>query len=184
MIITISGPHGTGKSTYAVKLAKTLGLRHVSAGLLFRRLAKQRELSLEEFGILAAKDPTIDRIVDDETLREAQEGNLVIDGQLVGWVLKEVADLRVFLTAPEDVRLRRIAQRDRMGFEEARKQTLQREMIQNERYKTHYGLKVQDRSIYHVVLDTSFLSLEETEKVLLTIARAVVNKVQPKATKA
>ncbi len=176
MIITVSGPHGTGKSTYAAHLAKALGYRHVSAGLLFRRLAKEKGLSLEEFGELALKDPAIDRIVDEETMREAEKGNVVVDGQLAGWVLKEVADLRIYLTAPDIVRVERIAKRDHVGLEEARKQTRVREGVQSERYRNHYGLRVEDRSIYQLVIDTSLLTMEETAKILLTAARAVKAK--------
>ena len=47
LIITMSGPHGTGKSTYAKALAKALNLRYVSAGELFRNLAQQHKMSLE-----------------------------------------------------------------------------------------------------------------------------------------
>ncbi len=184
MIITVSGPHGTGKSTYAAKLADSLGLRHVSAGQLFRKLAKEKGFSLEQFGQLAAKDPATDRIVDEETMREAEKGDLVVDGQLSGWVLREVADLRVYLTAPENIRLKRIAERDRMGIEEARKQTLEREKVQNERYKRHYGLMVEDRSIYHIVLDTSFLPLADTERLLLTLAWSVRDNKTRRARKA
>jgi CMP/dCMP kinase len=177
LIITISGLHGTGKSTYAAELAKSLGLRHVSAGMLFRRLAKEKEMSLADFGQLALKDPSIDRLVDDETMREAEKGDVVIDGQLSGWVLKEIADLRIFLTAPDDVRLERIAQRDRMNLVQARRETLQREKLQSERYMIHYGLKVNDRSVYHMVMDTSLLPMEGTAKILLTTALAVKAKI-------
>ena len=69
--------------------------------------------------------------------------------------------------------MERIAERDKMDFDEARRQTIQREAVQNERYKKHYGLTVQDRSIYHIVLDTSLLPLADTEKVLVTLAQAV-----------
>lgn len=173
MIITVSGPHGTGKSTYAAHLARELELRHVSAGLLFRKLAKERHMSLEEFGQLALKDPSIDRLVDEETMEEAEKGDVVVDGLLAGWVLKEVADLRIYLTAPDNVRLERIAKRDNITPEEARKQTLHRESVQSERYRKHYGFKVEDRSIYHLVVDTSLVPEEDTAKILLTAALAV-----------
>lgn len=176
MIITVSGLHGTGKSTYAAGLARELGLRHVSAGLLFRRLAEEKNLSLEEFGQLALEDPAIDRQVDEETMEEAEKGDVVVDGQLAGWVLREVADLRVCLTAPESVRMERIAKRDRVSLEEARKHTAQRESVQSERYRRHYGFKVDDQSIYHMVIDTDLLSQEDTARVLLTAALAVKSR--------
>ncbi|HEY4823120.1 MAG TPA: AAA family ATPase [Candidatus Bathyarchaeia archaeon] len=173
MIITVSGPHGTGKSTYAVHLARELGLRHISAGLLFRKLAKERHVSLEEFGQLALKDPSIDRLVDEETMKEAEKGGVVVDGQLSGWVLKEIADMRIYLTAPDNVRLERIAERDNITAGEARKQTFHRESVQSERYRKHYGFKVEDWSIYHLVVDTSLVPKEDTAKILLTAALAV-----------
>ncbi len=173
MIVTVSGLHGTGKSTYAAHLAKGLRLRHVSAGLFFRRIAREKRISLEEFGKAALDDPSIDRLIDEQTLKEAEKGEVVIDGQLSGWVLKEKSDLRIYLTAPDDVRLARIAKRDGLSLEEAKRQTVQREKVQIERYRKHYGLNVEDKSIYHLVLDTSILSMDDTGKILLMTASRV-----------
>lgn len=170
MIITVSGPHGTGKSTYAAQLAEGLHIRHVSAGALFRKIAKERKISLEELGGNALEDPSIDKLVDSRTIAEAEKGNLVVDGQLAGWVLKDRSDLRIYLTAPENVRLERIAKRDKVTLDEARVQTEQRESVQRERYSRHYGFQVEERSIYQLVLDTSLGSIEDTAKVLLSAA--------------
>jgi CMP/dCMP kinase len=173
MIITVSGPHGTGKSTYAARLAESLRLRHVSAGSLFRRIAKEKKLSLEKLGENALEDSSIDKLVDERTMTEAEKGSVVVDGQLAGWVLKDRADLRIYLMAPEDVRLERIAKRDKVTLEEARVQTEQRESVQRERYSRHYGFQVEDRSIYQLVLDTSLGSIEDTANVLISAAAMV-----------
>ncbi len=175
MIITVSGPHGTGKSTYAAQLAEALRLRHVSAGVLFRKLAKEKKVSLEELGKLALNDPSIDKLIDERTAREAEGGNVVLDGQLAGWVLRDKADLRIYLMAPETVRLERIAERDKLSLEAARKQTRLREAVQSERYLKHYGFKVEERSIYHLILDTSLGSIEDIAGVLLAAAIAARN---------
>ena len=175
MIVTVSGPHGSGKSTYAAKLAGSLALRHVSAGMLFRKLAEERKVSLEKFQEMAAADPSIDRLVDERTMLEAESDDVVVDGQLAGWVLKEISDLRILLTAPLVVRLERIAARDHISLEEARRQTLHREAVQAERYRKHYGFSVDDWSIYHLILDTSFGSIEDTAKILLAAAVTAKN---------
>jgi len=175
MIITVSGPHGTGKSTYAARLARALKIRHVSAGGLFRKIAKERQLSLEELGDLALKDPSIDKLVDEKTVAEAEKGNVVLDGQLAGWILRDRAELRIYLTAPENIRLERIAKRDKLGLAEATTQTKAREAVQSERYKRHYGFNVDDRSIYQLVLDTSIGSIEDIAKILLATAIAIKN---------
>lgn len=173
MIITVSGLHGTGKSTYAARIASALGLRHVSAGLLFRKVAKEKHLSLEELGKIALRDPSIDKMVDEKTIAEADKGDVVIDGQLSGWMLKDQSDLRIYLTAPEQVRLERIARRDQVDINDAETQTRQRESIQRERYLKHYGFHVKDLSIYHLVLDTSIGSIEGTATVLIAASQLV-----------
>ena len=173
MIITVSGPHGTGKSTYAARIGTALKIRHISAGLLFRKIAKEKKLSLEELGKKALEDDSIDKLVDERTVIEAEKGNVVIDGQLAGWVLRDKSDLRIFLTAPENVRLQRIATRDKVTLQEAEIQTRQRESIQIERYLRHYGFKVEDRSIYHLVLDTSIGSIEDIAQVLVAATTMV-----------
>src|SRR2546426_878384 len=73
MIITVSGPHGTGKSTYAARLAEALRIRHASAGALFRRIAKEKRISLEELGEMALEDPSIDKLVDDTSLGSIED---------------------------------------------------------------------------------------------------------------
>jgi cytidylate kinase len=99
----VSGPHGTGKSTYAKALAGALGLRYVCAGELFRELAKERNLSLETFSSLAAKDPAIDKLIDERTKTEAKKGSTIIDAQLGAWMLKDIADVKVLMVAPDEV---------------------------------------------------------------------------------
>lgn len=183
MIITVSGPHGTGKSTYAARLARTLRLRHVSAGMLFRKIAQEKNLSLEQLGKIALDDPSIDKMVDDRTIREAGKGNVVVDGQLAGWMLRDKADLRIYLTAPEPTRLERIARRDKLNLEVARSQTAQRESVQSERYMRHYSFHVDDRSIYQLILDTSLGSIKDTAKVL-TDAAIMVNRAKRRTRKA
>ena len=185
MIISVSGPHGTGKSTYAARLAKDLKLRHVSAGVLFRKIARENNLSIEDMGRKALEDFSIDKLVDERTKKEAEEGDVVIDGQLAGWVIMDKADLRIYLTAPENIRLERIAKRDKLTIDGARAETEKRESVQSERYLRHYGFHVEDRSIYHLTLDTSLGSIDDTAKVLLDAALMVkrAKKERPRATK-
>ena len=171
LVVTISGPHGTGKSTYAKALADALRLRYVSAGKLFRELAKQQNMSLEAFSRLAAEDPATDRMLDERTKAEARKGGVVIDAQLAAWMAKELADVRVLLTAPDDVRFRRIAERDGTDVDAAREETLSRETIQAQRYKKYYGIDVTDTAIYDLKIDTSSLSIEQTTTSVIEVVR-------------
>ncbi len=171
-VVTVSGPHGTGKSTYAKALAKALGLRYICAGELFRDLAKERGMSLEVFSSLAAKDPAIDKMIDERTKTEAEKGGLVIDAQLGAWMVKGLANVRLLLTAPDEVRFKRIADRDGTSVSEARKETTAREEIQKQRYKKYYGINVDDLSIYNLKIDTSQHSVEKTTSLVIASVKS------------
>ena len=175
-VITVSGPHGTGKSTYAKALAEALGLRYVCAGELFRELAKERTLSLETFSTLAAEDPTIDKMIDERTKAEARKGGIVIDAQLGAWMVKDIADVKLLIVAPDEVRFRRIADRDGTSLASAKKETIAREEIQKQRYKKYYGLDMDDLSIYDIKIDTGPYSVQQTKSLVIKEVRNFLAK--------
>ncbi len=166
LVITISGLHGTGKSTYARIISESLNLRHVSAGELFRQIALEKRLSVSELSEIASKDRGVDDLVDEHTRREARQGDVVLDGLLTGWMAREEADLKIFLTASERVRVERIANRDGTSYSAARKATLLRERLERRRFKKFYGINIDDTSIYDLVLNTALLPLEDNAKIL------------------
>jgi cytidylate kinase len=172
LIITVSGPHGTGKSTYAKALAEALGLRYVCAGDLFRELARERKMTLEDFSRLAAEDPNIDKLIDERTKEEARKGGAVIDAQLGAWMVKDLATVKLLLVAPDTVRFKRVAERDRTTISEAEKETLLRESIQKDRYKKYYGVDVDDLTIYDLKIDTGLHSIERTKSIVIDEVRS------------
>ena len=42
LVITVSGFHGSGRTTHAKRLARAFGLRYVSSGTIFRQMAEER----------------------------------------------------------------------------------------------------------------------------------------------
>ncbi|MGA2971851.1 MAG: (d)CMP kinase [Candidatus Bathyarchaeia archaeon] len=176
LVITVSGPHGTGKSTYAKALAEALGLRYVCAGELFRDLAKERNLSLEAFSNLAAEDPTIDKMIDERTKAEARKGGIVIDAQLGAWMVKDIAHVKLLMVAPDEVRFKRIADRDGTSLASAKKETIAREEIQKQRYEKYYGIEVDDPGIYDLKIDTSLYSVEQTKSLVIAEVRKLLAK--------
>jgi cytidylate kinase len=180
LVVTVSGPHGTGKSTYAKALAAALGLRYVSGGQFFRDLAKERGLTLEGFSRIAAEDPEIDRLIDERTKAEARKGGVVIDAQLGAWMVGDLADVKVLIVASDEVRFKRIAERDRISLSEAKKQTLAREEIQKQRYRNYYGLDVSDLSIYDLKIDAGLYSIEEAKSVVIESVQSQLAKLKPK----
>jgi len=169
IIITISGAHGTGKSLYAREVAERFNLRLITAGKIFRERAEEMGLSLEEFNRLAGRDERIDKEIDSWMVEEARKGEVVADGRLTGWLLKDVAHLRICLTAPLEERVRRIAERDGVSLEEARKETLAREAYERERFIHYYNIDIEDLSPYNIILDTSLADIETMKGVILSL---------------
>lgn len=170
-MITISGLHGAGKSTYAKQLAQEFGLEHISAGGLFREIAKEKGMTLVELTSLAGRDDSLDRMIDERTQRWAERGSVVLDALLAGWMTREHATIKIHMVAPEGVRITRIANRDNISLEEARRRTLMRERCEKLRFKRMYGIEVDDLSIYDLVLNTSLLPIESNVKLLKEIVR-------------
>ncbi len=174
VVVAVSGLHGSGKSTYAREIAREFGLRYVSAGMVFRRIAEERGMTLEELTKLAGRDPEVDRAIDEMVKREAEEGDVVLDGLLVAWMAGDRADIRIFLTAPLEERARRIAMRDGKGFEESLRETRFREEAEADRFRRYYGIDVHDLSIYDVVLNTALMPLQSNVKILKEIVREYI----------
>jgi cytidylate kinase len=174
-VITIGGLHGTGKSSVADAVAKRFNLRRVSAGTTFRKLAQERGLTLEEFCRVAESDEEIDNLIDEAQKTEAEKGNVVIDGQLAAWMASEHADLKIYLIAPLDARIGRIAARDGTEFEFARRETIQREGSEKARYLEYYKVDVSDLSIYDLILNTGKYPLDGVSKIVITAIETYYN---------
>ena len=165
-VITLGGLHGTGKSSVADKLAKEFNLRRVSAGMIFRQLAKERGMSLEEFSKVAEGSEEIDRLLDSTLTTEAEKGNVVLDGQLAAWMAGDNSDFNILLTAPLDVRVQRIADRDGTSFDFAKQETVTREESERNRYLRYYDIDIKDLSVYDLILNTAKYDLEGVVAVL------------------
>ncbi|MGZ8878810.1 MAG: (d)CMP kinase [Halobacteriota archaeon] len=153
MLLTISGPSGSGKTTVASGLSQRLGFAHISAGEVFRELARERALSLEQLSKLAEKDPEIDQMVDTRQAELAQSHeNVIVDGRLSGWVLK--GDVAVWLKATLEVRAERIARREDKDRAIALRETRTRDSSEAARYLAFYNIDTVNLDIYDLIIDT------------------------------
>lgn len=171
MIITIGGPIGSGKTTVAKAIAGEFGLAHISAGAVFRQMAKERNLTIEEFSKLAEKDSSIDKIIDEKQQELAKKGSAVIDGRLSAAMIKP--DLKIWLAAPLEIRAKRVAEREGKDFETALKETKKRERSETRRYKKIYGIDLSDTSKYDLVMNTSLWSAKEVVEIISLAIRSL-----------
>ncbi|AUG46508.1 MULTISPECIES: (d)CMP kinase [Haloarcula] len=156
MLITVSGPAGSGKSTLAKSLADALNYEHVSGGDIFRSLAEERGMTPLELNKAAEEDDQIDRDLD-RRLRDiaAERDDLVLESRLAGWMAGEYADMKLWLTAPLDVRADRIATRENKPFEQAKTETKERGESEAQRYSDYYDIDFDDLSIYDLSVNTA-----------------------------
>ena len=169
MLLTISGPAGSGKSTAAAALAEALDYDHVSGGDIFRDLADERGLTPLELNKQAEEDDDIDRDLD-RRLREmaAARDDLVLESRLAGWMAGEHADFRVWLDAPLSVRAERIADREDKSVDLARTETRARSESEARRYLEYYDIDIEELTIYDLAVNTARLSPEAVIDVILT----------------
>ncbi|WP_126661307.1 (d)CMP kinase [Haloterrigena salifodinae] len=156
MLLTVSGPPGSGKSTTAELLADRFDLEHVSGGDIFRELAEERDYTPLEFNKLAEENDQIDRDLDRRLYEIAVERDgLVLESRLAGWLAGEQADFRFWLDAPARVRGERIAEREEKDPERATEETKAREASEAKRYQEYYGIDIRDLTIYDLSVNTA-----------------------------
>ncbi len=154
--ITISGLPGSGTSTASKLVSKKLGWNHTDAGEIFRALARKRGMDLVVFRELASKDPTIDHDLDATMIASAKRASapIILEARLIGWMTKRegIAAFRVWIEASEEVRLSRIARREKQSMEDARSATRAREALEAAGFKQWYGIDLHDTTIYDMVI--------------------------------
>lgn len=173
-IITICGLPGSGKSSTAIGVATALGYKHFSSGDLFRAMAKERGISVEEINKRAELEQEIDHAVDERLRQMADDDQLVIDSRMAWhWMPKS---FKVFLkidprTAAERTfkhmqEKGRISQ-DGKSAEEVYQKTVERTASEIKRYGQLYNVNYTDESNFNLVVDTAKHSLEEVIKIII-----------------
>jgi cytidylate kinase len=166
MIITLSGQPGSGKTSVAREIAGKYGFAVISAGEQFRKLAAERGMSLEEFGRLAERDPSIDLAIDQRQKElAAKSSDALVEGRLAGWTVD--ADLKVWLKTPLRVRAERIANRENIPVHRAFDETSAREKCEIGRYKAFYDIDLTVLSCYDLVIDTSKWDVAGVSRIII-----------------
>jgi CMP/dCMP kinase len=173
MRITISGLPGSGTTSLARLLAEKYDYALISAGEVFRQMAKEHGLDLAAFGALAEREPSYDMKIDARQKEIAEAGSdIIAEGRLSGWMVGN-ADLKIWLMAPISCRVKRIQFRDEVSEEEtAMHMTLEREKCEAQRYLSYYKIDISDFSPYHLVLNSEHWGVEQLADIVGTAISA------------
>jgi CMP/dCMP kinase len=170
MRITVSGLPGSGTTSLARYLSQKHNFELISAGEVFRQMAKEHSMTLAEFGELAEREPAIDKKIDlrQKEMAESRDA-IIVEGRLSGWMVPS-ADLKLWLTAPISCRIKRIQFRDVVEDEEtALRSTIEREASEATRYRMYYDIDIADMSPYHIVLNSERFGIEELGAIVDTV---------------
>ncbi len=167
--LTISGGVATGKNTLLNNLKpylKPYGWKFTSGGQLLRDFTKEYVQPLASLA-----DKKFHNKLDDRTrMLLIKEGKYVIEAWLAGFMARDLKDtLRVLLNCSDEaLQIDRVANRDKISIDEAKKFIKEREKINFKEWKKIYGnYNFFDPKYYTLVIDTySSGPLETTGKVL------------------
>jgi len=164
-VIVVSGMPVCGSSTAAKKLAKKLRLKYFSVGKEFKKHMKGKEThrAIKMFNTKKGVSRSFHEELDNEQRRLAEKGNIVIDSKLGIYMLKDVADYKIWLKANKTEIAKRVASREKISFKAAKKLMEERTMVERQRFKKIYGFDTfSQEKMADLVVDTSKRTPEQT----------------------
>jgi cytidylate kinase len=174
LLITVSGPPGSGTTTAAQQVAARLGVDLVPGGEVFRDMACERGLTLAQFGRHAADHPEVDVELDARLAERARRGGVVIESRLAGWIARNEAlpAIAAYLDCPPEVRAERVAGREGVAPARALADNEERQRVERARYRALYVIDIEDLTIYDLVLDSAELGPGALAERIVAAARA------------
>ncbi len=149
--IAVSGKSGCGNTTVSRILAERLNIRLIN--YTFHDMAAERGITFEELCRNAEEDPQYDLYLDRKQVELAAQGSCVLGSRLAIWLLHD-ADLKIYLSASETVRARRIAAREEIPFRKSWRSMVGRDERDQQRYLRLYGLDTEHYDFADLVIDT------------------------------
>lgn len=179
MIVTIGGNIGAGKTVLAGKLAAALGYEELYMGGIFRQMAAEKGVPIEQFYRALRENPAVEREAD---ARQAElmrmHDNLIVQGR-ISWHFAADSPFplfNIFLKVDPAVGAERSGMRSENSGKSLSKvaaENSEREAQERERYRTLYSIEdYHAPEHYDLILDTSHLTETEVfENVLAEIRK-------------
>lgn len=165
--VAISGKSGCGNTTVSTLLSQKLGVKLIN--FTFRQLAAEKGMTLAEVIENAKTDDSYDKAVDTRQVEMARAEPCVLGSRLAVWMLKE-ADLKVYLKLDDDIRAKRIFNREGGDIEQIKGFTAMRDSEDSRRYMKLYGIDNNDYGFVDLVIDATATPDEIVEKIISKLA--------------
>lgn len=156
IVVTLGGLPGSGTTTAAELLAKKLKVPWTNGGNIFRKLAAEKGMGLNEFGIFAERNQEIDRELDNRLIEILKDGNIILESRLAGAHAHHdgIRSLRVWLHASLVTRVERIMKREGGELDQLIEETLERQRSERARYLEYYDLDYEDLDHYSLIINS------------------------------
>jgi len=173
-IISITGDLASGKTTITNLLIQNLPNYTIyKNGERFRNMAKEKGMSVSEFGDYVDKHPEIDKEIDSLASIYGKENDYFIIDARMGWYTVP-SSFKIYLKVDPDVGAQR-AYGDAKRKSTENFQTIEEYKIdmkkrydgENERYFKLYNVHREDMSNYDLVIDTTNHTIEEVKNIIL-----------------
>ena len=128
-------------------------------------------MSLADFGRYCEEHEEVDRELDDKQLNILKRGNVILEGRLAGWLAyrNNIAAFKIMIDANICIRAQRLVEREQGTIEQRKKEILDREKSEWNRYKKYYNIDLHDTSIYDLIIDSSSKKPEEIVKNIISL---------------
>lgn len=183
MFITINGHLGSGKSTVCAILRDNYGFRIFSAGSIQREFANRLNISTLELNKKSFKDLSFDYYIDNATVEYAKlhYGESVIFDSRLAWYFVPNS-FKVHLTIDAEIAATRVfihrqsEEEHYSTVNEAILRLSERQNTETERYRSIYGIEINDSNNYDYIIDTSNLtSSEVAERIMFKYKQFIGN---------
>ena len=137
MKITIFGNPGTGKSTVGKLLASQLGLEFNSSGNMFRGMAAELGITVEELDVRSQHDSQYDNKLDKMVAEYGKtHDNFIFESRMAWHFIPD--SIKLALVCEENEAARRVAEREGISQERAKENNSLRLATYAKRYPVHY----------------------------------------------
>lgn len=178
-VIRISGYPGSGKTTLSKRLSEALGYDYHYTGSVFRKMAQERGLTVEEFYRQITSNPELEKSLDAVQAEIMNiKDNVIVEGRVAPFQKTPFRAINILLTVePATGARRELIRPENKGrsVTEMVKATEERVASEGARYRSLYGIEDHLNARYfNIVIDTTKLSPDETfEKVMARLKELI-----------
>ena len=185
--IVISGWPAVGKTTIACKLAEEFDIAMYNGGDILKMLAEEENkgysvkrddwwdtIEAKKFMEKRKSDPSFDKKVDKKLIEIVKKGGTVITSYTLPWLVQDesIIIIKFWLRGSPENRARRMANRDGISFEEAKRIIKLRDEENKKIYYRLYGFRFgEDLTVFDYVLNTDRLSIDSLVEISKLIVR-------------